>query len=146
MAPTNTKEEMENFPPPEGKIRDLVAKATGFGNGNGKTYEQAKKAPFRCAGPGQQKSAQVGRSSAIILASMAHGLPRSWCNTRKKEKPRTWNFGAFPQSEPYSGMAVALGSILPRLRNRTQAIGVVICRQSSAISFLTAGVTRRRAW
>lgn len=43
MAPTNTKEEMENFPPPEGKIRDLVAKATGFGNGNGKTYEQAKK-------------------------------------------------------------------------------------------------------
>lgn len=37
----HTKEEVENFPPPEGKTRDLVAKATGFGNG--KTYEQAKK-------------------------------------------------------------------------------------------------------
>lgn len=32
----------ENFPdPPQGQTRDLVAKATGFGNG--KTYEQAKK-------------------------------------------------------------------------------------------------------
>lgn len=37
----HTKEEVENFPPPDGKTRDLVAKATGFGNG--KTYEQAKK-------------------------------------------------------------------------------------------------------
>ena len=36
----HSKEDVENFPPPEGKTRDLVAKATGFGNG--KTYEQAK--------------------------------------------------------------------------------------------------------
>ena len=39
---------------------------------------------------------------------MAHGLPRSECNTRKKEKPQSSNPGAFPQSEPYPGMAVAL--------------------------------------
>ena len=34
---------VENFPPlaPEGKTRDLAARAAGFGNG--KTYEQAKK-------------------------------------------------------------------------------------------------------
>lgn len=31
----------ENFPDPKGDTRDLVAKATGFGNG--KTYEQARK-------------------------------------------------------------------------------------------------------
>lgn len=39
----HTKEGQENFPapPPQGQTRDLVAKATGFGNG--KTYEQAKK-------------------------------------------------------------------------------------------------------
>ena len=30
----------ENFPEGKGETRDLVAKATGFGNG--KTYEQAK--------------------------------------------------------------------------------------------------------
>ena len=34
-------EKVENFPPlPEGKTRDLAAKAAGFGNG--KTYEQAR--------------------------------------------------------------------------------------------------------
>jgi len=39
----HTKEGKENFPDPKpsGQTRDLVAKATGFGNG--KTYEQAKK-------------------------------------------------------------------------------------------------------
>ena len=36
----HSKEDPENFPAPKGKTRDLVAKATGFGNG--KTYEQAK--------------------------------------------------------------------------------------------------------
>lgn len=38
-----TNEGKENFPDPapQGQTRDLVAKATGFGNG--KTYEQAKK-------------------------------------------------------------------------------------------------------
>lgn len=59
-----------------------------------------KKAPRRCWG---------GR---MIAQSMAHGLPRSECNTQKKEKPRTWNFEAFPQSEPSHGMAVALESIV----------------------------------
>lgn len=29
----HTKEEVENFPPPEGKTRDIAAKAAGFGNG-----------------------------------------------------------------------------------------------------------------
>lgn len=33
-------EGVENFPHPEGKTRDIAAKASGFGNG--KTYEQAK--------------------------------------------------------------------------------------------------------
>ncbi|MFC0712068.1 hypothetical protein, partial [Azorhizophilus paspali] len=38
----HTKEDVENFPhpAPEGKTRDIAAKAAGFGNG--KTYEQAK--------------------------------------------------------------------------------------------------------
>jgi len=36
-----SKEDVENFPPLEGKTRDIAAKAAGFGNG--KTYEQAKK-------------------------------------------------------------------------------------------------------
>ena len=41
----------------------------------------------------------------------------------KKEKPTTWNWQAFPQDEPCTGMAVALGSILAQMRNRCKAIG-----------------------
>ena len=38
----DTKPAMENFPQVAGATRDIAAKAAGFGNG--KTYEQAKKA------------------------------------------------------------------------------------------------------
>ncbi len=67
----HTKEEVENFPPPEGKTRDLVAKATGFGNG--KTYEQAKKV-VQQAVPELVQAMDCGKAS-ISAAALVAELP-----------------------------------------------------------------------
>ena len=60
---------VENFPPlqPEGKTRDLVAKATGFGNG--KTYEQAKKVTGEAA-PELVQAMDEGRASVSAAAAL----------------------------------------------------------------------------
>ena len=64
---------VENFPPlqPEGKTRDLVAKATGFGNG--KTYEQAKKVVQQAA-PELIEAMDKGEAS-ISAAAIVAELP-----------------------------------------------------------------------
>ena len=68
----HTKEEVENFPPPEGKTRDLVAKAAGFGNG--KTYEQAKKVVQQAAPElvEAMDSGEASVSAASALLDMSH--------------------------------------------------------------------------
>lgn len=61
---------VENFPPletPEGKTRDLVAKATGFGNG--KTYEQAKKVVQEAA-PELVEAMDRGEASVSAAAAL----------------------------------------------------------------------------
>ncbi|MFG3451190.1 ParB/RepB/Spo0J family partition protein [Stutzerimonas stutzeri] len=67
-----TEEEVENFPPPTGKTRDLAAKAAGFGNG--KTYEQAKKVTNE-ASPELVQAMDEGRASVSAAASLL-SLPK----------------------------------------------------------------------
>ena len=62
----------ENFPEGKGDTRDLVAKATGFGNG--KTYEQAKKVVQQAA-PELVEAMDKGEASvsaASALLDMTH--------------------------------------------------------------------------
>ena len=63
----HSKEEVENFPHPEGKTRDLVAKATGFGNG--KTYEQARKVVQEAA-PELVEAMDRGEASVSAAAAL----------------------------------------------------------------------------
>lgn len=64
-----TKEGKENFPDPapQGQTRDLVAKATGFGNG--KTYEQAKKVVQEAA-PELVEAMDRGEASVSAAAAL----------------------------------------------------------------------------
>lgn len=57
----------ENFPEGKGETRDLVAKATGFGNG--KTYEQAKKVTGEAA-PELVQAMDEGRASVSAAAAL----------------------------------------------------------------------------
>lgn len=64
----------ENFPElPKGDARDLVAKATGFGNG--KTYEQAKKVTNEAA-PELVQAMDDGRAS-VSAAALLLTLPKA---------------------------------------------------------------------
>lgn len=64
----------ENFPElPQGQTRDLVAKATGFGNG--KTYEQAKKVTNEAA-PELVQAMDDGRAS-VSAAALLLTLPKA---------------------------------------------------------------------
>lgn len=57
----------ENFPEGKGETRDLVAKATGFGNG--KTYEQAKKVVQEAA-PELVAAMDSGEASVSAAAAL----------------------------------------------------------------------------
>lgn len=63
--------EVENFPPPTGKTRDLAAKQAGFGNG--KTYQQAKKV-VEHADPALVTAMDQGQV-AVSTAAEAADLP-----------------------------------------------------------------------
>ena len=65
----HTNEGKENFPDPipQGQTRDLVAKATGFGNG--KTYEQAKKVVQQAA-PELVEAMDKGEASVSAAAAL----------------------------------------------------------------------------
>lgn len=76
LATLKQNAEVENFPQretPEGKTRDLVAKATGFGNG--KTYEQAKKVTNEAA-PELVQAMDDGRAS-VSAAALLLTLPKA---------------------------------------------------------------------
>ena len=64
-------EDPENFPAPKGDARDLAAKAAGFGNG--KTYEQAKKAIAEA--PPEVVSAMDAGEVSVSLAAKVVDLP-----------------------------------------------------------------------
>lgn len=63
----HSKEDTENFPAPKGETRDLVAKATGFGNG--KTYEQAKKV-VQNAAPELVEAMDKGEASVSAASAL----------------------------------------------------------------------------
>ena len=67
----HTKEGMENFPHPQGATRDIAAKAAGFGNG--KTYEQAKKAIAEA--PPEVVAAMDAGEVSVSLAAKVVNLP-----------------------------------------------------------------------
>lgn len=64
-------EDPENFPAPKGDARDLAAKAAGFGNG--KTYEQAKKAIAEA--PPEVVAAMDAGEVSVSLAAKVVDLP-----------------------------------------------------------------------
>lgn len=76
LATLKQNTEVENFPQrsaPQGKTRDIAAKAAGFGNG--KTYEQAKAVIERGA-PELVEAMDAGRVSVSAAAAVAE-LPKT---------------------------------------------------------------------
>ena len=101
----NVSTEVENFPPPTGKTRDLAAKAAGFGNG--KTYEQAKRVANEAA-PELVQAMDEGRASVSAAASLLT-LPKeaqsAVAKSEKKEIQRAAKAAKRAAVEPVAPVA-----------------------------------------